>query len=221
MLSGEGNAGQRWKITIGLISEKATLHVQHTLFLYISLPLFCTTTTLNFQNLLSYTFFSVTFFHCSSIFLLYIPNLWTINVSLKLLKTRIQRQFPLSIFLFIAFLVVSAFQDAGGYAISRQNNLELHLGCHTCWLNYFTLVCLWCGRTVSRAVCAPLLICFFFLLLFYTFISRHFLCKALVNFLQVEMIVLSNAMNRSWIWHASSLSWCVSFPRNPLPTSLF
>ena len=29
-------------------------------------------------------------------------------------------------------LVVSASQDAGGYAISRQNNLELHLGCHTC-----------------------------------------------------------------------------------------
>ena len=34
---------------------------------------------------------------------------------------------------------------------SRQNNLELHLGCHTCWLNCFTLVCLWCGRTVGRA----------------------------------------------------------------------
>ena len=35
---------QRWrtvkKTTIGLISNKATLHVQHT-FLYISLPLFC------------------------------------------------------------------------------------------------------------------------------------------------------------------------------------
>ena len=43
MLSGEGNAGERLKTTIGLISKKATLHVQHT-FLYISLPLFCTTT---------------------------------------------------------------------------------------------------------------------------------------------------------------------------------
>ena len=42
--------------------------------------------------------------------------------------------------------------DAGGYAISRQNNLELRLGCHTCWSSYFTLVCLWCGRTVARAV---------------------------------------------------------------------
>ena len=39
MLSGEGNAGERWKTTIGLISKKATLHVQHT-FLYIFLPLF-------------------------------------------------------------------------------------------------------------------------------------------------------------------------------------
>ena len=29
-------------------------------------------------------------------------------------------------------LAASALQDAGGYAISRQNNLELHLSCHTC-----------------------------------------------------------------------------------------
>ena len=76
----------------------------------------------------------------------------TINLSLILLKTRIQRQFPLSIFLFIESLHVSALQDAGGYAISRQNNLELHLGCHACWLSYFTLVCLSCGRTVGRSV---------------------------------------------------------------------
>ena len=55
-------------------------------------------------------------------------------------------------FVFIDSLVVSALQDAGGYAISRQNNLELHLGCHTCWLSYFTLVCLCCGRTVVRSV---------------------------------------------------------------------
>ena len=46
-------------------------------------------------------------------------------------------------------LVVSALQDAGGYTISRQNNLQLQLGCHTCWLSYFTLACLWCGRTVG------------------------------------------------------------------------
>ena len=44
------------------------------------------------------------------------------------------------------------YKDAGGYAISRQNNLELYLGCHTCWLSYFTLVCLWCGWTVVQAV---------------------------------------------------------------------
>ena len=75
----------------------------------------------------------------------------TINLSLILQTTRIQKQFPLSVFVFIDSLVVSASQDAGGYAISRQNNLELHLGCHTCWLSYFTLVCLWCGRTVGWA----------------------------------------------------------------------
>ena len=56
MLSGERNAGERGKTTIGLISKKTTLHVQHT-FLYISLSLFCTTTTWNFQKLLSYTFY--------------------------------------------------------------------------------------------------------------------------------------------------------------------
>ena len=56
MLSGEGNVGEWWKTTLVLINKKATLHVQHT-FLYISLPLFCTTTTWNFQKLLSYTFY--------------------------------------------------------------------------------------------------------------------------------------------------------------------
>ena len=33
MLSGEGNAGERWKTAIGLISKKATLYVPHTFFL--------------------------------------------------------------------------------------------------------------------------------------------------------------------------------------------
>ena len=54
------------------------------------------------------------------------------NISLILETTRIQKQFPLSVFVFIDSLVVSASQDGGGYAISRQINLELHLGCHTC-----------------------------------------------------------------------------------------
>ena len=44
MLRSEGNKNGNKKTTIGLISKKATLHVQHT-FLYISLPLFCTTAT--------------------------------------------------------------------------------------------------------------------------------------------------------------------------------
>ena len=63
--------------------------------------------------------------------------------------------FPLSVFVFIDSLIVSfsfsfsALQDPSGYSISYQNNLELHLGCRTCWLSYFTLVCLWCGRTAS------------------------------------------------------------------------
>ena len=63
----------------------------------------------------------------------------------------------ISAFVFIDSLVVSASQDAGSYATSRQNNLELHLGSHTCWLRYFTLVCLWCGRTVGRSAYGPVI----------------------------------------------------------------
>ena len=56
MLRGEGNDNGKKITTIGLIGKKGTLHVQHT-FLCISLPLFCTTTTWNFQEILSYNFF--------------------------------------------------------------------------------------------------------------------------------------------------------------------
>ena len=41
-------------------------------------------------------------------------------------------------------------ESQGGHVISFQINLELHLGCHTCWLSYFTVVCLRCERTVGR-----------------------------------------------------------------------
>ena len=78
----------------------------------------------------------------------------TIYLSLIRQTTRIQKQFPLSVFFFIDSFVVSAYKTPVAiYAISCQNNLELHLGYHTCWLSYFTLVYLWCGRTVGRAVC--------------------------------------------------------------------
>ena len=35
MLSGKGNAVERGKTAIGLISKKATLHVQHTFFVHL------------------------------------------------------------------------------------------------------------------------------------------------------------------------------------------
>ena len=178
MPSGEGNVGERWKTTKGLLSKKATLHVQHT-FLCISLPLFCMTTRWNFQKLFYrgkvilffqqkkslLRFLSLALHLCRpfspwvslasrllSLFLRLSLDLhfkfmdMTINLSLILSKTRIQKQFPLSVFVFIDSLAASAWQDAGGYKISHQNNLGLHLGCHTCWLGFFTL---WCGRTVG------------------------------------------------------------------------
>ena len=74
VFSGVVHAKQRRQLrrTGKQISKKATLHVQHT-FLYISLPLFCTTATWNFQKLLvvtrfkeemSYVFSFTFFFHC-------------------------------------------------------------------------------------------------------------------------------------------------------------
>ena len=68
MARGEGNTGERWKTTIGLISKKANLHVQHTFF--------CTFLCRCFQQLQRETsrnvfieetsyVFSFTFFHCA------------------------------------------------------------------------------------------------------------------------------------------------------------
>ena len=56
MLSSEGNVGEQWKTTIGPWAKKQ-LCTCCTLFLYVSLPLFCTTSTWNFQKLPSYTFY--------------------------------------------------------------------------------------------------------------------------------------------------------------------
>ena len=54
----------------------------------------------------------------------------TINLTLILKTTRIQKHFPLSVFVFIDSLVVSASQDAGGHTLSRQNNLTFGIGLH-------------------------------------------------------------------------------------------
>ena len=52
----------------------------------------------------------------------------TIYLSLILPTTRIQKQFPLSVFFFIDSFVVSAYKTPVAiHAISCQNNLELHL----------------------------------------------------------------------------------------------
>ena len=85
-----------------------------------------------------------------SVFLLFdIPICGHDNLSSKLKfftqhRHRNNFRFPLPL--------LALLQEAGGYSISRQNNLELHLGYHTSWLSYFTLVGLWCGRMVSRCM---------------------------------------------------------------------
>ena len=54
----------------------------------------------------------------------------TINLSLILKTTRIQKNFPLSVFVFIDSVVVSASQDEGGRTLSRQNKLTFTFGLH-------------------------------------------------------------------------------------------
>ena len=78
MLSGESNAGEWWKTAISLWAKKQ-LFTCSTLFLYISLPSFCTTTMWNFQKVLRYMFYGGnvvrvlvhSFFSLSFIFILH------------------------------------------------------------------------------------------------------------------------------------------------------
>ena len=113
------------------------------------------------------------FFHCRSFspcwplaFLIFSPLLWNF-------MSFFQRNSPLLFLItrFSSFSVIHVSEDIknnventllccyfsfckslGGPGISRQKNLELLLVCHTCWLNYFALVYLWCGRTGERTV---------------------------------------------------------------------
>ena len=63
------------------------------------------------------------------------------SLSSALALCRSFSRWPSAHFIFSLYSKISAF---------RFRLFELHLGCHTCCLNYFTLVCLWCGRTVGR-----------------------------------------------------------------------
>ena len=208
MLSSEGNAGERWKTTIGIIGKKATLLVQHTSFLHFfavvlhdynvntcsrslffftaahyhlalvaakishfvtastkfschpscrkMTPLFFISRSRSLSPFFSLSFaglpptfsFSLSF-SCSIFQICGHDNLSKLHT---LDKTDTETISAFRFRLYSVSLVVSALQDGGGYAISHQNNLELHFGCHTSWLSYFTLVCLWCGRTVARAI---------------------------------------------------------------------
>ena len=62
----------------------------------------------------------------------------------------IQKQFPLSVFVFIGSLLVSASQDAGGYAISGQNNLKLPY-LYVAWVILHWYTCGAAGRSGGRA----------------------------------------------------------------------
>ena len=195
MLSGEGNENGE-KTKIGLISKKATLHVQHTFFVHFfavvlhdynvklpeaswlhvlwrkcrpcscSLFFYCRSFSprwplaflifspplqnfmLFLQQKMSPLFFlsrsssfsrwaslacRLTFF-CSLSFSFSIFKICGHDNKSRLntLDNRIQKQFPLSVFVFIDSLVVSASQDAGGHTLSRQWHLAYRFTCSGC-----------------------------------------------------------------------------------------
>ena len=89
MLSGEGNAGERWKIAIGLISKTATLHLQHTVFVHFFAVFLHDYggTSRNFlvkllMEEMSYVF-SFTVFHCHS----FSPCIWLVAASISYFVT--------------------------------------------------------------------------------------------------------------------------------------
>ena len=75
----------------------------------------------------------------------------TINLSLILKTTRIQKQFPLSVFVFIDSLVVSALQEVGGYAISAKITSScIWVAIPVYWVILHWYACGADGRSFSR-----------------------------------------------------------------------
>ena len=119
MLSGEGTQTVE-KTTIGLMNKKSNLESASRFFLYISLPLFCTTTTWKFQKRPSYTFYKGNvvrvlvpfFFHCGSfspwwplVFLFFSPQRQIFHVVLptKNVLRFLCRSSSLSLFFALSF----------------------------------------------------------------------------------------------------------------------
>ena len=136
--------------SLSLIFTLVTASISHFLTAATKFHVVHPTKKVSFAFPLSlYLFFSLSFAGLSPYFLffsvflfLYIRNFWTwqLNLSLILSTTRIQKCFPLSVFVFIDSLVVSASQEVGGHIPSHQNNLTSGIGLHEL-----------CVRTVARA----------------------------------------------------------------------
>ena len=69
----------------------------------------------------------------------------TIDLSLILQTTRIHKQFPLSSLLTLQFSLLHK------TPVAMRFPTKITSSCHTCWLSYFKLVCLWCGWTDGEA----------------------------------------------------------------------
>ena len=81
---------------------------------------------------LRWTVALLSLFLCLSLYLFSKFLDMTINLNLIIWTTRIQKHFPLSVFVFIDSFLVSASQDAGGHTLSCQNNLT----CATAYMQW-------------------------------------------------------------------------------------
>ena len=114
--------------TFFLISKKQL----YTLFLYISLPLFCTTTTWNFQKLPSYTSYGgnvvcvpVHFFSAATHF--HLGGSWHSPFSHRRYKIYVFLPTKLLSFVFCLALCLLSTSRPGGYAIYRRNGRMLEM----------------------------------------------------------------------------------------------
>ena len=101
MPSGEGNAGERWKKTIGLISKKAALHVQHTFFVY-----FFAVVLHDFNVKIPETFLSKRFLEEMSLPLIFTLHMWPLAfliLSSPLQNFHVVRPPPQKIYLLFFF----------------------------------------------------------------------------------------------------------------------
>ena len=129
MLRGEGNENGKKKQEQVIIGKKQ-LCTCSTLFLVHFFAFILSDYNVELPETPSLGVALLSLFFCLSLSLYSKFVDMTFNLSLILKTTRIQKHFPLSVFVLIDSLVVSASHDVGGRTLYRQNKLTFSIGLH-------------------------------------------------------------------------------------------